>query len=66
MVRRRNPPFTGKRVTRFSTFKSTLSVPLMGIGSGVPSGALISFMGSGSALPRISPSFGTAASSACV
>jgi hypothetical protein len=57
---------TGKRVTRFSTFNNTFSVPAMGLGSGVPSGALNSFMGSGSALPRISPSFGTAARSACV
>ncbi len=63
-VRRKNPPLTAKRVVRSRTFSSTSSEP--GIGFGSCASDPSSFIGSGKGLPVISPSLGTAASSACV
>ena len=56
--------FASKRVVKFFTLSKTSSAPWIGAISfcSWPT----SFIGSGSALPRISPNFGTAASNALV
>ena len=63
-LRRKKPPLTGNRVVRPRTFSSGSSVP--GIGRTSWSATPSRRIGSGRSVPVISPSLGTAASSALV